>query len=48
MPYHDLGPDHCAVRDKAKIIRRLVCRLRDLGCEVDARHAVHSLLIGDL
>ena len=39
MTYHDLGSDHFERRDKAKIIGRLVRRLRDLGCEVDVKHA---------
>lgn len=39
VEYHDLGPDHFARRDKAKVISRLVRRLRDLGCEVDVKHA---------
>lgn len=39
VPYRDLGPDHFARRDKAKTIGRLVRRLRDLGCEVDVKHA---------
>jgi transposase len=39
VPYRDLGADHFARRDKAKTIGRLVRRLRDLGCEVDVKHA---------
>jgi transposase len=39
VPYRDLGADHFARRDKAKTIGRLVRRLRDLGCEVDIKHA---------
>jgi transposase len=38
-PYRDLGADHFVRRDKAKTIGRLVRRLRDLGCEVDVKHA---------
>lgn len=39
VEYRDLGPDHFARRDKTKIVNRLVRRLRDLGCEVDVKHA---------
>ena len=39
VAYRDLGADHFARRDKAKTIGRLVRRLRDLGCEVDVKHA---------
>lgn len=39
VPYRDLGADHFARHDKAKTIGRLVRRLRDLGCEVDVKHA---------
>jgi len=39
VPYRDLGADHFARRDKAKTIGRLVRRLRELGCEVDVKHA---------
>jgi transposase len=39
VPYRDLGSDHFTRRDKAKTIGRLVRRLRDLGCEVDVKHA---------
>jgi hypothetical protein len=39
VAYRDLDADHFARRDKAKAIRRLVRRLRDLGCEVDVKHA---------
>src|SRR5882762_4043844 len=34
VEYHDLGPDHFDRRDRSKVIRRLVRRLRDLGCDV--------------
>jgi transposase len=39
VAYRDLGADHFARRDNAKTIGRLVRRLRDLGCEVDIKHA---------
>lgn len=39
VPYCDLGPDHFRRHDKTKTISRLVRRLRDLGCEVDVKHA---------
>jgi transposase len=39
VAYRDLGADHFTRRDKAKTIGRLVRRLRDLGCEVDIKHA---------
>jgi transposase len=39
VSYRDLGADHFARRDRAKTIGRLVRRLRDLGCEVDVKHA---------
>ena len=39
VPYRDLGPDHFRRHDKTKTISRLVRRLRDLGCEVDVKHA---------
>jgi len=34
VPYHDLGADHFARRDRSKAILRLVRRLNDLGCDV--------------
>ncbi len=34
IEYHDLGSDHFDRRDRSKVIRRLVRRLRDLGCDV--------------
>ena len=34
IDYQDLGPDHFDRRDRSKVIRRLVRRLRDLGCDV--------------
>jgi transposase len=39
VAYRDLGADHFTRRDKTKTIGRLVRRLRDLGCEVDVKHA---------
>lgn len=35
LPYRDLGADHFDRRDKAKLARRLIRRLRDLGLQVD-------------
>lgn len=34
VPYQDLGADHFTRRDRRKVIRRLVRRLNDLGCQV--------------
>jgi len=34
VEYHDLGSDHFDRRDRSKVIRRLVRRLHDLGCDV--------------
>ncbi len=34
VEYKDLGPDHFDRRDRTKVIRRLVRRLHDLGCDV--------------
>jgi transposase len=34
VPYQDLGADHFTRRDRSKVIRRLVRRLNDLGCQV--------------
>jgi len=40
VDYQDLGADHFVRRDRSKVIRRLVRRLHDLGCEVTiAPHA---------
>jgi hypothetical protein len=40
VEYADLGPDHLDRRDRSRTIRRLVRRLRDLGCDVQvATHA---------
>jgi len=35
VEYKDLGADHFASRDRSKAIRRLVRRLKDLGCKVE-------------
>jgi transposase len=37
--YEDLGPHHLERLDKGKAISRLVKRLKDLGCEVELKHA---------
>jgi transposase len=37
--YEDLGPHHLERLDKDKAISRLVKRLKDLGCEVELKHA---------
>ena len=37
VPYRDLGADHFNRRDKAKLTRRLVRRLQDLGLHVEVR-----------
>ena len=34
VPYQDLGADHFTRRDRSKVIRRLIRRLNDLGCQV--------------
>jgi transposase len=39
VPYRDLGADHFDRRDKAKLTRRLVRRLQDLGLHVEVRPA---------
>lgn len=39
MAYADLGGDHFDRRDKAKITRRLIRRLQDLGMTVEIRNA---------
>lgn len=36
VPYRDLGPHHFDQRQRAKTIRRLLRRLQDLGCPVNA------------
>jgi len=40
LPYRDLGADYFLRRDKAKLTRRLVRRLHELGVEVEIRTAV--------
>ena len=37
--YRDLGADHFDRRDKAKLAKRLIARLHDLGLVVDVRAA---------
>ena len=37
VAYRDLGAQHLDRRDKTKVIRRLVRRLTDLGCDVEVR-----------
>jgi len=39
QPYADLGPQHFDQRDRAKIAKRLIRRLEDLGLQVDVRPA---------
>jgi len=39
LPYHDLGADHFDRRDKAKLARRLIRRLHDLGLQVEVQPA---------
>jgi hypothetical protein len=39
QPYKDLGPAHFDRLDSAKLARRLVRRLNDLGFQVDIRGA---------
>jgi transposase len=39
VDYHDLGADHFERRDKAKLARRLIRRLEDLGLTVEIRAA---------
>lgn len=39
VDYHDLGADHFDRRDKAKLARRLIRRLHDLGLTVEIRPA---------
>jgi transposase len=36
LPYRDLGADHFSSRDRSNAVLRLVRRLNDLGCEVQA------------
>ena len=37
--YHDLGGDHFDRRDKARVAKRLIRRLQDMGLSVEVRHA---------
>lgn len=37
VPYHDLGPNYFDSLEKAKVVNRLVRRLRDLGVEVTVK-----------
>jgi hypothetical protein len=37
--YIDLGPDHFDRRDKAKVARRLLKRLQELGLTVEVKAA---------
>jgi transposase len=39
VPYRDLGPDHFDQIGKAKLIRRLVNKLDELGCKVEIKEA---------
>jgi hypothetical protein len=39
VPYKDLGPEHFNTLEKAKVVNRLVRRLRDLGVEVTLKDA---------
>ena len=39
LPYHDLGATHFELRDRAKVVARLLHRLEDLGCHVRLDHA---------
>jgi transposase len=39
VDYRDLGADHFDRRDKAKLAKRLIARLHDLGLVVDVRAA---------
>jgi hypothetical protein len=39
VPYQDLGPDHFDRCDKTRTINRLVCKLKELGCEVQLTNA---------
>jgi len=39
VDYQDLGADHFGRRDKAKLAKRLVERLHDLGSSVELRAA---------
>jgi hypothetical protein len=37
--YADLGPDHFVRRDKAKVLNRLVRRIKDLGYDIEIKAA---------
>lgn len=39
VEFHDLGPQHFVHHDKDQITKRLLRRLRDLGVEVEIKHA---------
>jgi transposase len=39
VEFHDLGGQHFVQRDKEHLTRRLLARLRDLGVEVEVKHA---------
>jgi transposase len=40
VEYRDLGPHHFQRRDKVQTVRRLVRRLKDLGCDVEVKTQV--------
>jgi transposase len=39
VEFHDLGGQHFVQRDKERLTKRLLARLRDLGVEVEVKHA---------
>jgi hypothetical protein len=39
VEYHDLGPQYLAQRDKDRVTKRLLQRLRDLGVVVEVKAA---------
>jgi hypothetical protein len=39
VEYHDLGHEHFAQRDKDRVTKRLLQRLRDLGVVVEVKAA---------
>lgn len=39
VEFHDLGDQYFAQNDKARLTTRLLQRLRDLGVEVEVKHA---------
>ena len=39
VEYHDLGPEHFVHRDRDRIAKRLLERLRDLGVNVEVKAA---------